>query len=304
MNYYIGIDGGGTKTFIRIMDENEKTIDTHVTLGSNISSIGYEATEKVINNGINRILGRNQLSIKNCIGLCMGAAGVDREKEKKEVENILVKMGFRSTLVMNDTRIVLKTVTDERRGIVVISGTGSIVLGIHNQESARAGGWGYKLGDEGSAYWIGMRGIKAVLDAYDGVSLSTDLTEVILNHFSLDNPEDFIELFYKKNISKNMIAEVSKLVDTVALNGDVVAIKILETSSQALGKQVVGVYKRLFNKEKSKIPVILNGSVVLNSSIFSKALVKYLESKTIHLKVQSINRDPSFGACKFAKEMK
>lgn len=304
MNYYIGIDGGGTKTFIRIINEKEETIDTHVTTGSNISSIGYEKTVEVMKNGINEILSRNQLSIKNCKGLCMGAAGVDREKEKKEVENIFRKIGFKSVQIMNDTRIVLKTVTDQNKGIVVIAGTGSIVLGVKNDKRVRAGGWGYKLGDEGSAYWIGMQGIKAVLNAYDQISMATDLTNNILNHFELENVEDFIELFYKKTINKNRIAEVSKIVDAVALMGDAVAIRILENSSQALGKQVIAVYRRLFDSESSKISVILNGSVALNSSIFFKSFVNYLENEAMNLVIQPINRDPSFGACKFAKEMK
>lgn len=303
MNYYIGIDGGGTKTFIRIINEKEETIDTHVTTGSNISSIGYDKTVKVIKNGINKILSRNQLLIKNCKGLCMGAAGVDREKEKKEVENIFKEIGFKSVQVMNDTRIVLKTETDQNKGIVVIAGTGSIVLGIKDDEKVRAGGWGYKLGDEGSAYWIGMQGIKAVLDAYDQVSMGTELTKKILNHFDLEKVEDFIGLFYKKAINKNRIAEVSRIVDAVALRGDVVAIKILETSSQALGKQVIAVHRRLFDSGNHMIPVILNGSVALNSSIFFKSFVNYLDNEAMNLQIQPINRDPSFGACRFAKEI-
>jgi N-acetylglucosamine kinase-like BadF-type ATPase len=304
MNYYVGIDGGGTKTFIRIMNEKEETIDTHVTTGSNISSIGYDKTEEVIKNGINKILSRNQLSIKSCKGLCIGAAGVDREKEKEEFESIFRKIGFESVQVMNDTQIVLKTVTDENKGIVVIAGTGSIVLGIKNNKKVRAGGWGYKLGDEGSAYWIGMLGIKAVLDAYDQVSIPTDLTKKILSHFELEKVEDFIELFYKNTINKNKIAEVSKIIDAAALIGDVVAIRILESSSHALGKQVIAVYRQLFDSESGKIPVILNGSVLLNSSIFFKAFVNYLKSKRKNLELQPINRDPSFGACKLAKEIK
>ena len=304
MDYYIGIDGGGTKTFIRVINENEETIDTHVTTGSNISSMGYKATEEVIEKGVNRILNRNQLLIKNCKGLCMGAAGVDREKEKKEVESIFRKIGFKAVQVMNDTRIVLRTVTNENKGIVVIAGTGSIVLGIKNDKTVRAGGWGYKLGDEGSAYWIGMLGIKAVLDAYDQVSIPTEWTKEILSDWELESVEDFIELFYKKTISKNMIAEVSKIVDTLALKGDTVAKEILYTSSHALGKQVIAVYKRIFDSERRKIPVILNGSVVLNSSIFFKSFVNYLENERIDIEIQPIKRDPSFGACKFAKEMK
>lgn len=303
MDYYIGIDGGGTKTYIRLINEQEETIDTHITRGSNIASIGYKATEQVIREGIKEILKLNKLSIKECKGLCMGAAGVDREKEKIEVESIFKKMGFNAVQVMNDTRIVLKTVTDNNEGIVVIAGTGSIVLGVKDDKKVRAGGWGYKLGDEGSAYWIGMQGIKAVLNAYDQISKPTALTEKVLNYFHLDSPEDFIELFYKNSINKNEIAEVSKLVDQEAVKGDPVAIKILKESSHALGNQILAVYKKLFKGCSGEVPVILNGSVVLKSVIFNKALVDYLESYSSNFDIQPIKENPSLGACKFAKAL-
>lgn len=65
---------------------------------------------------------------------------------------------------------------------------------------------------------------------------------------------------------------------------------------EVLGKQITAVYKRLFNDTNIRLPLILNGSVILNSKIFKKALGKYLESKLDNLDIQPIKGDPSFGA--------
>ena len=300
MNYYIGIDGGGTKTMIRAVNEKMETLDTIKIAGSNISSIGYSKTDEILREGIRKILNRNNLTVKNCKGLCIGASGVDREKERIEIETIFRNMGFDLIRVMNDTAIVLKTVTDRKEGIVVIAGTGSIVLGIKNKDKIRAGGWGYKLGDEGSAYWIGMQGIKAVLKAYDHVEPCTQLTNVVLDYFNIKKTESFIELFYKQSISKNKISEISVLVDQVARKGDAVALEILEEGGFELSKQVIAVYQRLFKDFDGKIPVILNGSVVLKSNIFRKSLVNHLEKNANNLEIKMINKDSSIGACKFA----
>lgn len=303
MKYYIGIDGGGTKTLIRLIDDKNKIIDTFATTGSNISSIGYESTNKILKKALNKILFDNNLEIKNCSGLCMGASGVDRKEEKVKIEKILKKIGFNKIKVVNDTKIALRTMTNKNFGIVIIAGTGSIVMGIDKENEVRAGGWGYKLGDEGSAYWIGLEGIKSVLNSYDKIFKETKLTKEILEFFKIKDPSSFIDIFYNNKVDKNKISEVSQIVDKVANEGDEIAINILKEGSERLGKQVLAVYNNLFSEKNESIPIILNGSVALNSKVFNKSLKSFLENKSDYFLIKEIKEDPSFGACKMAKEI-
>lgn len=301
MRYYLGIDGGGTKTLIRIMDHTLTTYDTLTIEGSNISSLGYKITEDILTSGIKKMLDKNNLSVENCLCLCMGAAGVDTPKEKQSVESILTGIGFNHVKVVNDTQIILSTVSEDNNGIAVIAGTGSIVYGIKNDRTARAGGWGYKLGDEGSAFWIGKQAIKYTLDAYDQLIESTEMMDGVLETFHLSDATGFIEKFYFETVEKERIANLAKLVDTYAEAGDSSALKIMENAARLLVDQVGAVHRKLFDANE-KVMVILNGSVVLKSKSYQKFFKKHLRNLSTHLIAQPIKMDPSFGACFLAKE--
>lgn len=300
MKYYIGIDGGGTKTLFRVVNQSGETIDVLETKGSNISSIGYESTKEILSYGISELLEKNNLKIKDCYGLCMGASGVDRDLERKKVENIFYDLGFKKVLVKNDAYIVLASQSDELLGLVAIAGTGSIVLGINEKENSRVGGWGYKLGDEGSAYWIGMQGIKAVLNAHDGLSDSTMLTNALLKQFKLSNVSDFIELFYEKGVDKIEIASLSTIVNTCAIKEDRVALRVLRESSKLLASHVLSVYNQMFLSMDKKVPLVLNGSVLLKSKVYRNYFIKFIKEHNKNIEIIPLSNDPTIGACRLA----
>src|SRR5213078_4483038 len=99
------------------------------------------------------------------------------------------RIGHRSrVLVVNDALIALAAGAGDDPGIVIISGTGSIVYGRNERvEAARAGGWGHMIGDEGSGYWIGREALAAVMRAGDGRGPETGLTAAMLAHFQVDD---------------------------------------------------------------------------------------------------------------------
>lgn len=300
MKYYIGIDGGGTKTLIRAVNASGETIDLLETKGSNISSIGYSLTQEILSNAMEQLLKKNDLKVQNCHGLCMGASGVDRETERKKVEKIFLDLGFKKVLVRNDAHIVLASQSDQPIGIVAIAGTGSIVLGINQDKIHRVGGWGYKLGDEGSAYWIGMQGIKAVLNAYDGIESSTNLTQAILDYFSLSHVIDFIELFYEKGVGKIDIANLAKVVDYWAINGDRSAKRVLRESAELLAAHVLCIYNRMFESYNHEISLVLNGSVLLKSKIYEDYFTQYIKKRHNNIRISPLKTDPTIGACRLA----
>src|SRR5918993_494438 len=128
---------------------------------------GGTKTVALLADGDGRILGEGRA----------GAANLQTEGEL-EVEKIL------------HTVIELVAGAGASPGIVVISGTGAIAYGVsHHGVAARAGGWGPTLGDEGSGYWIGRRALAAVMRDADGRGPHTDLTRLVLRHFSLPPPE-------------------------------------------------------------------------------------------------------------------
>jgi len=129
---------------------------------------------------------------------------------------------------------------------VVISGTGSIAYGENERgETARAGGWGWRLGDEGSGYDIGHRALIAALRDRDGRGPSTLLTESIRGALGLGNLDDLIDLTYGGNMGSLEVAALAGLVGEAAGEGDNVALRILEGAGVELGVSASAVIGRL-----------------------------------------------------------
>ena len=139
------------------------------------------------------------------------------------------RLGFRSnTLIVNDALIALVAGAGAEPGVVVVSGTGSIAYGVsHHGVAARAGGWGPTLGDEGSGYWIGRRALAAVMRDADGRGPRTDLTPLVLRHFSLPKPEALVAEIYHQPQGRRAIASLGAVVDRARAEGDPVAIDIM-----------------------------------------------------------------------------
>ena len=131
-------------------------------------------------------------------------------------------------------------------GVMVIAGTGSIALG---QDSAgriaRAGGWGWLLGDEGSALAIGRDGLHAALDAFDGLGPPTPLQESFLRYWGVSQPREVKNHVYAPDFGAAGFAALAPLVSDAARAGDPVAQAVVRQAGQALARLVRAVVARL-----------------------------------------------------------
>src|SRR5512144_2547520 len=152
--HVIGIDAGGTKTVCHLADEQGGLVKETRGPGANLQSAGELQVEKVLHDLMERAI--DNLGITPA-AICLGIAGVDREEDARVVWGILRRIGYKAKLVIvNDALIALEAGVGDQPGVVIISGTGSIAYGRNaKRQAARAGGWGYGLGDEGSGDWIG-----------------------------------------------------------------------------------------------------------------------------------------------------
>src|SRR5207237_6769116 len=132
----------------------------------------------------------------------------------------------------------------------VAEGTGSIVFGRNHQgKTKRVGGWGYILGDEGSAYKIAVAGMQAALKAYDESEISTTLIENFKQHLSLVSIEDLIEVIYRRGWGVKEIAALAPIVDFAAASGDKIANQIIDDAVNELVKATSTVIEAIFNSE-------------------------------------------------------
>lgn len=309
MEYVIGIDGGGTKTLLKISDIQGNLISVFEGGPSNINSASkdnviYNLTN-LIENGISNIK-----EVKDdCRAICLGTAGAGREEEKELLKNIIKDIGFKCSeiIIADDAVTALYANTDTGIGIVQICGTGSICYGRNKEGTAiRCGGWGHIIGDEGSAYYIGVRALNAIMKSFDGRERETLLTPVILKQIGLSKIEDIINYVYKSGKGKKEIAGLAKCVDEAYLNGDNLAKEILYDASRELFISTKTVIEKLGFAEKP-VNIIINGSVITKNNYINKKYSEMITENYPLAEIKEMKNDSAWGAVlialeKFSKE--
>lgn len=297
MNYIIGIDGGGTKTALKLADCDGKLILSNEGGPCNINSMGKEYVQKMLKELLEDTLSKAEISMEDVKTLCIGTAGVDRPDDKKIMEDIIRGAGYSGrTIITNDAETALYGGVGGDEGVILISGTGSICFGRNSEgEIKRAGGWGHIIGDEGSGYYIGINAINRIAKGYDGIEEKTVMTDLILEHLNLKSPQGLIEFVYRSGAGKSEIASLAKLVDEAYKQGDTLAEEILLRSAFELfltAKAVID-YLKLNRKEAF---LAVNGSVIEKNECVSNEFKRLMNKNYPLIKVTSMKNDAAWGA--------
>lgn len=311
MNCVLGIDGGGSKTICIIMDDAGKILGRGEAGASNYQSIGIEAAQKQIQSAINQatITALNHTSNINIIAICLGLAGVSRPEDMEVVKGIVNKLQNSQNItaitwelqpshivICHDALIALIGGVGDAVGMVVAAGTGSIVFGRNHQgESKRVGGWGYILGDEGSAYKIAVAGMQAALKYYDGRGETTILLENFQQHLQLENIEKLIEVIYRKGWGVKEIAALAPIIDQAASEGDKIANRIID---EAVGELVIAtstVIDHIFDSQQI-VEIVTTGSIWLGKCGLRERFINSLIDKYPLVNIIYPRHEPAYGA--------
>ncbi len=269
--YIIGIDGGGTKTKAILANERGEVLGEKEIGQSNYQIIGRENFRKLIIGLIDDLIKGSRIEKGKISKVSLGLAGVGREGEKKDVHSILKDVGFDS-IVENDAVIALVGALGGKPGVVIISGTGSIALGKNEKNQiARAGGWGYILGDEGSGFYIGKNALIYALKEYDGRGEKTILTEMIRNYLKISNVEEVVPMIYSGTLTMADVSNLAKLVFEAGRKKDRIANIILTEAGKELGLLAYAVIKRLKFKGKN-IDIGLIGGIFKEKEYLLKSI--------------------------------
>ena len=298
MRYYMGIDGGGTKTVCLLSEENGTIIGTGVAGPSNYHVVGIDQTQTAIHTCINEAIAQSGRRIIEIQGITLGMAGIDRPEDHQLINRILkaLTIEFRYINTENDAAIALAGATVGRPGIVIISGTGSICFGINSRgQRARAGGWGPILGDEGSGYDIGRRAMIAALRDNDGRGPTTILKEILLEHLKLPVIESLVKLVHEHNMPRHEIASLARLVVSAADKGDYVAQAILTYAGQELATGATTVIRKL-NMELGQFDICLAGGTFRDKGLIDLTIRQRMAEVAPLAKVISSCFEPVVGA--------
>ncbi len=254
MRYVIGIDAGGTKTIGLLADETGKVLAKARGGGGNLRVQGELATEKVLYDVLETLDAPEPAA-----AVCLGMAGVDRPADKQVIGGVLRRLGLkRAVRIENDAFIALVAGAPGGTGIVVVSGTGSVAYGVDpGGRTARSGGWGYLLGDEGSAYWLGHAAVRRGIRAADGRGPATTLGERISAKLGLEVPAGLVAWFYDQERFRHRVAELAPLVQEAADDGDDGAEELLGYAALHLARAAQAVERQL--ELPDAYPLVLAG---------------------------------------------
>jgi len=296
--HVLGIDAGGTKTVCQLADGQGDVLAEARRGGANLQAAGELEVEKVLHDVMEEAIG--ELDVRPA-AICLGIAGVDRPDDARVMREIMKRIGYKArVLIVNDALVALEAGAPSLPGIVLVAGTGSIAYGRneHNQ-SARAGGWGYVLGDEGSGYWIGRAALRAVLREADRRGPATQLTGLLLHYYGVARAQDLIAQVYQGALRPSAIAALAQCVQGAFSNGDAVAIGILRGAADQLESSAISVARRL-ELLGSAFPFVLAGGIFRAVPWLEEELTRRLPLASPRAHTLVLDDEPAAGAVRLA----
>lgn len=260
MALYLGLDGGQSSTTILIAEHTGRVIGAG--RGGPCNHLGTSEGRTKFFRAITQCLAqacreaRLDPTTVAFRSACLGFSGGPEDKESF-VRELIRSSKYKVT---HDAEIALSGATAGQPGIIIIAGTGSMAFGRNaKNQTARAGGWGYIFGDEGGAFDLTRRALRAALQLEEGWGRQTILHDALLKATGASNSNDLLHRFYTPQYSRTAIASMAPLVTRAAEDGDEVALEILDCAAEKLAWFVEGVYRILFTGES--VPVAYIGGV-------------------------------------------
>jgi N-acetylglucosamine kinase-like BadF-type ATPase len=299
-NLFLGVDGGGTKTHIVLLDAEKNVVGEAYSGASNPLRVGIEKAAANIFAAVDTACDNAGLNQGDIVAIECGLAGV-RRADLRQLLRRLVTERFRikTVEVITDAEIALFAATQGAEGLCVIAGTGSVCIGQNSKgEKAIAGGWGPLAGDEGGGAGIARRALQAVAKASDGRGQLTKLSDLAVDYFRAGRLEDLSVAIYAPQIDNARIAGFARFVIETAQAGDRVAISVLEEAGRELGLAAKAVIREL-KIARRKFPIGYVGGIFHAGELICNPMLE-----TVHeIAPKAFILKPSFSPAVAAAQM-
>ncbi|MGH9501064.1 MAG: N-acetylglucosamine kinase [Terriglobales bacterium] len=297
MGIFLGIDGGGSQTSCVVGDEIS-ILGSGSGAGSNVFRVGEAQAAKSIATAIHQACGAAKVAPEEIRRTCIGVAGGARPDATDIVRRILSELVSGEIEVVGDMVIAMEAASGSAPGAIVIAGTGSIAYGRNAAgQTARAGGWGFAISDEGSGHWIGRAAVAAAMRAFDE-GRNGGLLEGIMKACGANTREQLIVL---SNASPQPdFAALFPAVLAAADGGDPSSHDILACAGVELATLGKIVISRLF-ADADRAPVAMSGGVFRNSAMVRQVFYNRLRLECPKAAITDNVVDPVKGALELAR---
>lgn len=298
-SYVAGVDGGATKTTALIADENGKILGRGKSGSSNYHNVGVKAATESIRDSVKRAMKNAGIGRRPEI-VVVALAGIDSEKDKRTASHFVRNAKIAHTsIVIHDSVAALYAATNGGPGIVVNSGTGSFAAGINRRgQYARAGGWGYIIGDEGSAYEIGKKALNMAFRSFDERETHTILVDLLKRRFGVKQLDELVSRVYVGDLTVEKIARLVPLVARAA-RSDRISREILATAGVELAELACAVAQRLEMTEDHFMVGAVGGSFKSGQYIM-RSFKSRIKEHCPNARVVRLSVDPAQGSLAIA----
>lgn len=301
--YFLGIDGGGTKTKCYVIDENKNVI--HIGNGgpSSLDTVTNDKTVKHINDGLVPFFKKFPEATFKVV--FAGLGGVPNKEYEEKLTELLkgVKGVAKDTIRVgkSDMENALYSGLCFDEGISLIAGTGMVCFGKNKAGvTKRTGGLGFKEGDMGSGYSLGKMALSVLAKASDGRIEETNFTKELKYYFDIKEPSDVAEVCENLFLERTKVASLAPIVTTNANKGDKYANEIIEIATSELSLCVEAVYKEL---NVSNIDLVVVGTLGNVDGNFKKSLHEKIKKISKNINIIEPKVDPAHAASLMAYEI-
>ncbi|HTV59285.1 MAG TPA: BadF/BadG/BcrA/BcrD ATPase family protein [Verrucomicrobiae bacterium] len=297
--YFLGFDGGGTKTDCVLLDSAGSVLARATTGPSNPLRAGYAKAWFTLSDAGDIVLERRHLKASDIRGVCAGIGGAGRESVAHRMATFLSR-SFPSAAVevTTDLDVTLEAAVGDAQGAILVVGTGSAAFGRNSSgKTARAGGRGPWFSDEGSAFDIGRRALNAVVRAEESRGPETALSAQILEWLDSRDWSHVLDWVVKN--PDDIFPRVFPLVARLADKDDAVSQGILNSAAESLAGLVKSVLVRLA-LDSQAVPVALCGGTIGRSRFFDSAIEAAIRQAAPSATVSHLETKPAEAAARRA----
>lgn len=282
----IAIDAGGTKARFALYDENGVMLKSVEHPSLHPLQVGYTKMAQALRFGVDSLCENEKVYF-----ISFGLAGYGMNpKIRKSIENAIKrKFPTEKYSIQSDVDCALMSALKGSDGVMIISGTGSIALSQYKGQRSRVGGWGYWIGDEGSAFWIGKQVLSVFSKMADGRLKKSALYDCVMDSLVLSDESELIKILSEHPRPKEAIASLARVCYIASTKGDKHAIHIFKQAAHELAELIETSIKR--NPELKTVR--LSGGVFESGDVILKPLKELLPSD---LDIQPISNPPLYGA--------
>jgi glucosamine kinase len=292
---FVGVDAGGSHT-IAALARGDELLRTVAGPGANPNLIGLDAAAQIIEHCINRAL---EGETPAAIGI--GVAGAGEERIAAPLRASL-NLSFPSARIAlcHDARIALRAALPQGDGLVLIAGTGSIAYAEIGEESFRAGGYGYLLGDMGSGYAIGAAALHHVLAAIESGSAKNAMFAELTTHLGANDRPTILARIYQSATPVAAIAACAPLVLRHAAAGEEVSRAIVQHAAQSLCELIARMTTR---RPTPALPVAFSGGLLRERNALTQQLEQCIAAAALDVRVLATRVEPCIGALHEARRL-